>query len=115
MDHPKVKINFFSIPFCPWGWPNHSHGPRGWFGHPQGQNGKEKKLVFALGVAGHPQTSRFGGGRTIPMARTTPKDKTGKKKKIDFYLGGARTTPMWPKRGGLADPTIFFKFLNFFF
>jgi len=35
---PIYFIIYFFFLFCPWEWPNHSHGPWGWFGHPQGSN-----------------------------------------------------------------------------
>jgi hypothetical protein len=43
-DPHRRKPNYLFFHFSPWEWPNHPHGPRGWFRHPKGK--KEKKSEF---------------------------------------------------------------------
>jgi hypothetical protein len=36
------------------GWPNHPHGPRGWFGHPMGKPSNVFARFWPLGWLNHP-------------------------------------------------------------
>jgi hypothetical protein len=91
------------------GWPKPPPGPRGWAGHPKGQNPFFRFFFFFLA---------FRGGRTTPKG-------LGWLRPPSYGRYGVAEATLWPKmewsdhpifwaRGGSSHPD-FFLFFNFFF